>query len=107
MLIEHTPELGNTEALDTYFELILRLLKIVNAVVLSKGSENDQVTSLAQHFLEDHRSTIVAIFKRNAKIGAGAGEQNSKVLEEIVDNFTVLITAARFLSVCYAKILRN
>ena len=49
----------------------------------------------------------MAIFKRNANIGVGVGEQNSKVLEEIVDNFTVLITSARFLNVCQARFRRG
>lgn len=48
----------------------------------------------------------MAIFKRNAKIG-NAQANTIHVLEELVDNFTVLITASGFLEVCLEAPLRN
>ena len=92
------PDIDNRKALTKYFELLLSMLQIINAVVLSRGSENDQTVSQAQHFLHENRPCIVAVFKRNAKIGS-IGRENDIVLERIVDNFTVLISASRFLDV--------
>lgn len=66
--------------------------------MLSKGPENDQVINLARQFIEQYRASIMAIFKRNAKIGS-AQANTTRVLEELVDNFTILITASGFLEV--------
>jgi len=91
-------DIDNPRALTKYFDLLLSILQIINAVVLSRGSENDQTVSQAQHFLHENRPCIVAVFKRNAKIGS-IGRENDIVLERIVDNFTVLISASRFFDV--------
>lgn len=74
------------------------MLQIINAVVLSRGAENDQTVSQAQHFLHENRPCIVAIFKRNAKIGS-IGRDNEIVLGKLVNNFMILISASRFLDV--------
>lgn len=74
------------------------MLKIITAIVLSQGSQNEQTISQARHFLEEYRSSIVSIFKRCAGIGS-AVKANREVLEALVDNFTVLISAAGFLDV--------
>lgn len=85
-----------------YYELLLAVLKVVAAVVLSQGPQNDQTISQARHFLEEYRSSIVAIFKRCAGIG-NASNSNRDVLEALVDSFTVLISAAGFLDVKYPE----
>jgi len=91
-------EIDNPKALANYYELLLAILKVITAIVLSQGPQNDQTISQARHFLEEYRSTIVSIFKRCAGIG-GAADGNRETLESLVNNFTVLISAAGFLDV--------
>lgn len=84
----------------------MAVLQIINAVVLSRGPQNDQTISEARQFLQDNRPSTVAVFKRNAKIGvAGApskvADENEIVVMELVDNFTMLISATDFLAVSF------
>lgn len=81
---------------------MLSVLRIINAVVLSRGAQNDQTIAQARQFIHEFRPCIVAIFKRNAKIGAVSAD-NEAVLEELVDNFTALISAVGFLEVRSAR----
>lgn len=98
------PDIDNPAALKVYFKLLLNIIHIINAIVLSRGQQNDQTLSQARHFLQEYRSTIMSIFKRNAKIGqwndgAVGGDPNGELLAQLVDQFTVLIAASGFLEV--------
>lgn len=77
---------------------MLSILRIINAVVVTKGPQNDQVMAQAKQFLKENRHTIVAIFKRNAKIG-GLQVDPGANLNSLVDNFTLLISASGFIDV--------
>jgi len=97
-------DIDNPAALKVYFKLLLDIIHIINAIVLSRGQQNDQTLAQARHFLQEYRSSIMSIFKRNAKIGqpnevSGAGDPNKELLEQLVDQFTVLIAASAFLEV--------
>jgi len=83
---------------------LLDIIHIINAIVLSRGQQNDQTLAQARHFLQEYRSSIMSIFKRNAKIGqsfeaSSTGDPNKGLLEQLVDQFTVLIAASGFLEV--------
>ncbi|KAF2104008.1 hypothetical protein NA57DRAFT_70220 [Rhizodiscina lignyota] len=100
LLFSIDPDIGlefeSPEALKRFFDLMLGLLRVINAVVLSKGPQSEQTMRQARDFLRDIRPSVVGVFKRNAKIGTGkvdAGED----LTDLVDNFTVLISAVGFL----------
>jgi hypothetical protein len=92
-------ELDNPAALTKFFNLLLSVLRIINAVVLSRGQQNEQTIAEARRFLVDYRPSIVSIFKRNAGIGVQGNEQEIEVLNEIVDQFTLLITFSEYLEV--------
>ena len=91
-------ELESPEALRRFFELMLAVLRIVNAVVLARGPQHDATVQLARQFLVDSRQTIVAVFKRHANIG-GPRVENNIDLGELVDNFTLLLSSTDFLKV--------
>ena len=81
-----------------FFDLMLAILRVINAVVLSKGPQSEQTIRQARGFLSDVRPSMVGIFKRHAKIGKGRGEEVED-LGDLVDNFTVLVSAVGFLEV--------
>lgn len=106
-------DIDNPAALKVYFKLLLNIIHIINAIVLSRGQQNDQTLAQARHFLQEYRSSIMSIFKRSAKIGQPnemgiARGPNEELLEQLVDQFTVLIAASSFLEVslrCAAEML--
>jgi nuclear pore complex protein Nup205 len=94
--------------LKIFFELILAILKIVASVLMARGVENEQMKTQVRDFLSENRSSVVAVFKRNAKIGwrKGAAKEEeddgmSDVLSECVDLYSLLISATGWLDVSY------
>jgi nuclear pore complex protein Nup205 len=116
-LFSTDPDIGldvdNSAALKIFFELMLALLKVVAAVLMARGVENEQMKATVREFLSENRTSVVAVFKRNAKIGWGNGtrgvdgvkvataEENAMndVLSECVDMYSLLISAAGWLEV--------
>ena len=96
-------EMAEPNALKHYFDLMLDIVKIINAVVLVNGPQHAQSMHQARQFLKDHRGVIVAVFKRSANIG-GYLPQKTVNLGGLVDNFTVLISATDFLEVSLGQI---
>ncbi|KAJ8608970.1 hypothetical protein MRB53_039409 [Persea americana] len=91
-------DIGNAEALTEFFKLLLAALRVVNAIVLSCGDQNEQTISQARRFLDSYRPCMISILKRNANIGS-LGKDHAVILEQLVDNFSVLVTAAGFIEV--------
>lgn len=77
---------------------MLAILRVMNAIVISRGSQNDQTIAQVRQFLHEYRPAIVAVYKRSAKI-TSASEENEELLGALVDNFTILIGASGFLEV--------
>ena len=92
-------DIGNADSLKRFFELMLALLRVINAVVVSRGSANEQTMSQARNFLKENRASIVGVLKRHAKIG-GVHVDVGVNLDDLVDNYTFLMSATNFLEVC-------
>jgi hypothetical protein len=94
---------------------MLAVLKIVVSVLMSRGTGNEQMKALIKEFLTENRASVVGVFKRNARIGgyttkkmnigSGSGEGDEvaaaagAVLSELVDMYSLLISATGWLEV--------
>ncbi|OCL14310.1 hypothetical protein AOQ84DRAFT_42231 [Glonium stellatum] len=88
-------EFENPNALKRYFDLMLSVLRVINSAILSRGPQNDQTVFQAREFLKENRNSMVSIFKRYIKVG---GLQDIEAdLGELVDCFTLLVSATGFL----------
>lgn len=92
-------EIDNPDALSKYYKLLLSVIQVITSIVLSRGSQNEQTMDQARSFLIENRATIVAVFKRQAKIGAKLPIDMSANVDELVELFTLLITMTGFLEV--------
>ena len=92
-------EMDNSDALNKYYELLLYVVRVITAVVVSRGTDNAQTIEQARYFLEENRPSIVAIFKRQAKIGGVPMGRPSLWLDELVELTVLLMTMTEFLSV--------
>ncbi|KAF2678580.1 hypothetical protein K458DRAFT_435778 [Lentithecium fluviatile CBS 122367] len=92
-------EFDNPNALKKYYELMLSVLRVINAAVIARGRQNDQTVFQAREFLKQSRHSMVSIFKRSINVGAGLGQDERLVkdLVELVDCFTVLVDFTGFL----------
>lgn len=95
-------EFDNPNALKKYYELMLAVLRVINAAVIARGRQNDQTVFQGREFLKESRQSMVAIFKRSVNVGAGLGgdARMAQDLSELVDCFTVLVEITGFLEVC-------
>ena len=92
-------DIDNTEALDKYYNLLLSVTRIITSVVLSRGFQHEQTIDQARLFLVENRPLVVAMFKRQAKVGAVTFESLGVGVEELVELFVLLITMTGFLDV--------
>ena len=92
-------EIDNPEALDKYYNLLLSVARVITSVVLSRGPQNEQTLDQARLFLVENRPLVVAMFKRQAKVGAVTFESMGIGVEELVELFVLLITVTGFLDV--------
>jgi len=92
-------EFDDADALRKYYELMLAVLRVVNAAVIARGRQNDQTVFQAREFLKENRHSMVSLFKRSVQVGAGTtmhGEVR-EVLLALVDCWTVLVDVTGFL----------
>jgi nuclear pore complex protein Nup205 len=94
-------EFDDPNALRKYYELMLSVLRVVNAAVIARGRQNDQTVFQAREFLKDNRHSMVSIFKRSVNLGGsvGVGEVMMGLVVDLVDCWTVLVEVTGFLQV--------
>lgn len=92
-------DVDKPEALIEYYKLLLSVLRLVTSVILSRGPQNEQTLEQARQFLAEYRPSMVAIFKRQAKIGAAMDRQISVTVEELVELYVLLVSTTGFLDV--------
>ncbi|KAL8984123.1 MAG: hypothetical protein Q9205_001830 [Flavoplaca limonia] len=109
------PDLGissadPTSAVSKYYTLLLAVIRVIAAVLVSRGPQNQQTIEQTKHFLEDNRSLVVSVFKRQAGIGIGAGsvmmegDEMGMVVDELVELFVLLMTRTEFIDVSSRRI---
>lgn len=92
-------EFDNPNALKKYYELMLSMLRVINAAVIARGRQNDQTVFQAREFLKENRHSMVAVFKRSVNVGGGDKVETQQDLVDLVDCWTVLVDITGFLQV--------
>ncbi|KAF2703525.1 hypothetical protein K504DRAFT_538942 [Pleomassaria siparia CBS 279.74] len=92
-------EFDNPNALKKYYDLMLSVLRVINAAVIARGRQNEQTIFQAREFLKENRHSMVAIFKRSVNVGVGSSQDMDAAedLSDLVDCFTVLVEITGFL----------
>ncbi|KAG6004520.1 hypothetical protein E4U21_001018 [Claviceps maximensis] len=86
----------NSQALQQHYDLLAKVVRIVGAALLSRGSHN---IVQGRKFLTDHRMLVTHTLKRSAGIGGG-GTSNPMLDEKVgdlADALMVVIAATGFL----------
>lgn len=98
-------EIENPEALDIFYQLLSSMLRIITSIVLVKGKRNTQTIAQGRSFLAENRTCMQAVFKATnrrelaATTNGGSEPVKMNSLEDLVDDFTVLIQMTDFLGV--------
>ncbi|KAK2593344.1 hypothetical protein QQS21_008954 [Conoideocrella luteorostrata] len=86
---------NNPSALEQHYDLLAKVVRIVGAALLSRGSHN---IVQGRKFLTDHRMLVTHTLKRSAGIGGGASnEPLDEKVGDLADSLMVVIAATRFL----------
>ena len=81
-----------------YYRLLLAVIRLISSVVLSRGEQNERTMEQARRFLSENRAAVVALFKRDGRLGDVQADLADE-LNEVVENLVLLISMTRFLDV--------
>ncbi|GAB0133322.1 hypothetical protein EsDP_00001734 [Epichloe bromicola] len=85
----------NSQALEQHYDLLAKVVRIVGAALLSRGSHN---TVQGRRFLTDNRMLVTHTLKRSAGIGGGASNDGlDEKVGDLADALMVVIAATGFL----------
>lgn len=98
------PDLGvnikGPEAVEKYYSILAAVLRILCAIVLSRGPQNQQTLNSARKFLSVIRPSILNILKKSAGIGAKKNT-TTNTIDDITDLILFLISYTGFLEIGY------
>lgn len=92
-------EIDNPDALAKYYRLLLFLTRIVACIVLVRGPQNRQSIDSGRSFLQNNRALVVAVYKRQAKIGGVSFDDAGINIEALANLFTLLVAMTDFVKV--------
>jgi len=85
-------------AVTKHYNLLAAVMRIVNAAVLSRGSQNQQSLEQGRRFLLENRLAILAVLKKAAGLGASTGISEESI-HDLADSFMLLMSVTAFLDV--------
>lgn len=81
-----------------YYELLLAVIRIINACVVSRGAQNEHTLAEGRKFIVENRTSMMTVMKKHAGIGAV-----DKALEldigDLAEAYMVLMSVTDFLKV--------
>lgn len=87
--------------MDKHYELLGSIMRVICTAVLSRGSQNEQTLDQGRIFLLDNRLAILAVLKKSAGIGAGAGSAEQSI-GDLAESYMLLMSVTGFLEVSVA-----
>ncbi|GAB7358097.1 hypothetical protein MBLNU230_g0258t1 [Neophaeotheca triangularis] len=91
-------DIDNPTALREFYKLMSSVLKVVVAVVLTKGPNNAATVQQAKRFLQENRFSMQAVFKRTSAVKNTAGPPEAEAVE-VAEHFARLLIATGFMDV--------
>ncbi|KAK3683109.1 hypothetical protein LTR37_020547 [Vermiconidia calcicola] len=99
-LFSTDPDIGldidNPVALREFYKLLSAVLRVVTAVVMSRGPSNASVLQQAKAFLQQNRFSMQAVFKRTSAVQKTAGPPEKEAVE-VAEEFGKVLLVTGFL----------
>ncbi|TKA29165.1 hypothetical protein B0A50_03675 [Salinomyces thailandicus] len=99
-LFSTDPDIGldidNPSALREFYRLLSAVLKVITALVVTRGSNNAATLQQAMTFLQQNRFSMQAVFKRTSALKKTSGPPE-KEAEQVADEFARLMLVTGFL----------
>lgn len=75
-------------------------MRVMNAAILSRGQQNEQIMVQGRRFLSENRLSILTAFKRSANLSSSRGRMPAEdTVEELVEAYLIAISTTLFLDV--------
>lgn len=92
------PDIEDPDAAGKLYELLVAIARVICAVVLSRGPQNEQTLDQARKFLAENRLSVLTVLKKSAGLAASA-HGSMKSTEELADSYTLLMSLSGFIDV--------
>ncbi len=92
-------DVDTSMALQSYYELLSSVLRLLVSLFLSRGPQNQQSQYQMRNFLSENRLNMVGAFKRYRGIGGEVAPGSRAVLEDVVKSYVALMSMADFMQV--------
>ncbi len=94
-----TTDVDTSMALQSYYELLSCVLRLLVSLFLSRGTQNQQSQYQMRNFLTENRLNMVGAFKRYQGIGGEVAPGSRAMLEDVVKSYIALMSMAEFMQV--------
>ncbi len=85
-------------AVGKHYDLLSAIVRIICAVIISRGSQNQQTIELGHRFLSENRLSILAVLKKSAGLGSLVGASAHSV-DGLAECYMLLISITGFIDV--------
>jgi hypothetical protein len=92
-------DIDGSEAVETHYELLLAVVRVINSAILSRGEQNEQTLAEGRKFLSENRLSVLTVFKRSMNIGTTDRVVSAEVINDLADSYMLLITLTGFINV--------
>lgn len=92
-------DIDSLEAVETHYELLLAVMRVINSVILSRGEQNEQTLAEGRKFLSENRLSVLTVFKRSMNIGTTDHVVSAEAVNDLADSYMLLITLTSFINV--------
>ncbi|PBP25297.1 nuclear pore complex subunit [Diplocarpon rosae] len=89
-------DIGGPGAVDKHYKLLAAVVRLLCTNILSRGSQNQQTMELGRRFISENRPSILAVLKKSAGLGAGAGASDQSI-DDLAEMYVLLISVAEFI----------
>jgi len=81
-----------------YYEILLAVLRVINACVVSRGAQNEQTLAEGRKFVLESRSSMMTVMKKHAGIGA-VDKSLELDIGDLAEAYMLLMSMTDFLKV--------
>ena len=92
-------DIDGSESVETHYELLLAVMRVINSAILSRGEQNEQTLTEGRKFLSENRLSVLTVFKRSMNIVTADRVVSAEAVDDLADSYMLLITLTGFINV--------
>lgn len=96
--VNTSADIDNVQALENFYRLLIVMLRILTAVIVSRGPRNQHILTQGRNFLTENRQCMSGVFKAAVRTDQ-IRPSTRKALDDLVQCFNALIYATDFIEV--------